>query len=262
MEEIRRNIAANIQRLRVGSGMTQQELGEYLNYTDKAVSKWERGESVPDVGVLLKIANLFGVTQDHLVTDHKHDDEQVLDKGEEISDAVMEGKHSIIWEEISDAEFSELRMVVGRYGEGAVAPRTSEAVPQEDPSQTKFANLASVFGYTPGKFSVALMSAASVWLAAVITYVVLSVFVPSFDKAWICFVFAVPASLIVLLIFNLIWGEMRYSFTLMSALLWTALGSVFVFFLDKGQNWILFLIGIPAQILLLLWSRLVKRRRG
>lgn len=246
MEEIRRNIAANIQRLRVGSGMTQQELGEYLNYTDKAVSKWERGESVPDVGVLLKIANLFGVTLDHLVTDHKHDDEQVLDKGEEIS----------------DAEFSELRMVVGRYGEGAVAPRTSEAVPQEDPSQTKFANLASVFGYTPGKFSVALMSAASVWLAAVITYVVLSVFVPSFDKAWICFVFAVPASLIVLLIFNLIWGEMRYSFTLMSALLWTALGSVFVFFLDKGQNWILFLIGIPAQILLLLWSRLVKRRRG
>ena len=246
MEEIRRNIAANIQRLRVGSGMTQQELGEYLNYTDKAVSKWERGESVPDVGVLLKIANLFGVTLDHLVTDHKHDDEQVLDKAEEIS----------------DAEFSELRMVVGRYGEGAVAPRTSEAVPQEDPSQTKFANLASVFGYTPGKFSVALMSAASVWLAAVITYVVLSVFVPSFDKAWICFVFAVPASLIVLLIFNLIWGEMRYSFTLMSALLWTALGSVFVFFLDKGQNWILFLIGIPAQILLLLWSRLVKRRRG
>lgn len=47
--------------------MTQAELGERLNYSDKAVSKWERGESVPDISVLVEIAELFGVTLDSLV---------------------------------------------------------------------------------------------------------------------------------------------------------------------------------------------------
>lgn len=47
--------------------MTQLELAERLNYTDKAVSKWERGESVPDIGVLKNIADLFDVTVDYLL---------------------------------------------------------------------------------------------------------------------------------------------------------------------------------------------------
>lgn len=52
--------------------MTQLELAEKLNYTDKAVSKWERGESIPDVAVLKTIADLFGVTVDYLLTaEHK-----------------------------------------------------------------------------------------------------------------------------------------------------------------------------------------------
>lgn len=222
--------------------MTQQELGDELNYTDKAVSKWERGESVPDVSVLLKVANLFGVTLDYLVTDHMHADAQVVEDRAEVS----------------CAEGREVRLVVTESErEPAVTVRTAPQAPEAG----KLNSLAALFGYTPGKFTVALMSAASVWLAAVITFVVLTVFVPSFTKAWMCFVFAVPASILVLLIFNLIWGEMRYSFTLMSALLWTGIASVFIFFFDKSQNWILFLIGIPAQILLLLWSKLYKRTR-
>ena len=72
--------------------------------------------------------------------------------------------------------------------------------------------------------------------------------------------FAVPASILVLLIFNLLWGEMRYSFTLMSLLLWTGLASVFIFFMDRQQYWILFLIGLPAQVLLILWSKFYKRK--
>jgi DNA-binding XRE family transcriptional regulator len=47
--------------------MTQAELAEKLNYSDKAVSKWERGESVPDVMTLAQIAELFGVGLDALV---------------------------------------------------------------------------------------------------------------------------------------------------------------------------------------------------
>ena len=47
--------------------MTQAELGEKLNYSDKTISKWERGESAPDISVLVEIAELFGVTLDSLV---------------------------------------------------------------------------------------------------------------------------------------------------------------------------------------------------
>lgn len=52
--------------------MTQLELAEKLNYSDKAVSKWERAESLPDVLVLIEMAKLFGVSLDDLV-DGTHD---------------------------------------------------------------------------------------------------------------------------------------------------------------------------------------------
>lgn len=72
MEDPKEIIARNIVDLRRKNGMTQLELAEKLNYTDKAVSKWERGESIPDVGVLKTIADLFGVTVDYLLTaEHK-----------------------------------------------------------------------------------------------------------------------------------------------------------------------------------------------
>lgn len=68
MEDIKAIIAENIVQLRRKAGMTQIELAERLNYSDKAVSKWERGESVPDIGVLKSIADLFDVTVDYLIT--------------------------------------------------------------------------------------------------------------------------------------------------------------------------------------------------
>ena len=69
MADVREAIARNISALRQGAGMTQAELAERLCYSDKAVSKWERGDSVPDVGVLKDVADLFGVTLDALVSD-------------------------------------------------------------------------------------------------------------------------------------------------------------------------------------------------
>lgn len=67
INEIRQNVADNVIRLRTSNGMTQAQLAEKLDYSDKAVSKWERGESVPDVFVLKQIADLFGVTVDDLI---------------------------------------------------------------------------------------------------------------------------------------------------------------------------------------------------
>jgi len=67
MEDVKSNIAKNITELRLLNNMTQIELAEKLNYSDKSVSKWERGESIPDITVLVEIADLFGVSLDYLV---------------------------------------------------------------------------------------------------------------------------------------------------------------------------------------------------
>ena len=65
-EKLKQRIGANIAAFRRQQGLTQAELAEKLNYTDKAVSKWERGESVPDVTTLVQVAELFSVTLDEL----------------------------------------------------------------------------------------------------------------------------------------------------------------------------------------------------
>lgn len=78
-EELKMIIAGNISELRKQHGLTQIELAEKLNYSDKAVSKWERGESVPDISGLKIIADHFGVTVDYLITaDHTSEREAEL----------------------------------------------------------------------------------------------------------------------------------------------------------------------------------------
>ena len=67
MNDIKDIFAKNLSELRQASGMTQLELGERLNYSDKTVSKWERGESIPDAGILKQIADVFGVSVDYLL---------------------------------------------------------------------------------------------------------------------------------------------------------------------------------------------------
>ena len=67
MEDLKAIFAENLSALRKKKGWTQLELAERLNYSDKAVSKWERGESLPDVTILKKISQLFEVTVDYLL---------------------------------------------------------------------------------------------------------------------------------------------------------------------------------------------------
>lgn len=68
-EKLRMQIGANIVSYRKRYGLTQARLAEKLNYSDKAVSKWERGESVPDVMTLVQLAELFDVTVNDLIQD-------------------------------------------------------------------------------------------------------------------------------------------------------------------------------------------------
>ena len=68
-EQVKARIGANIAFYRKQAGLTQLTLAEKLNYSDKAVSKWERGDSVPDVLTLMQIAALFHITVDALLGD-------------------------------------------------------------------------------------------------------------------------------------------------------------------------------------------------
>lgn len=77
MDELKRIVAENLIRLRQNSGMTQADLGEKLNYSDKTVSKWERAESLPDVYVLKQISTIFGVTIDMLLSPHGKEDFEI-----------------------------------------------------------------------------------------------------------------------------------------------------------------------------------------
>ena len=68
-EQVKERIGGNIAFYRKQAGLTQAQLAEKLNYSDKAVSKWERGDSIPDVLTLMQIAARFQVTVDDLLGD-------------------------------------------------------------------------------------------------------------------------------------------------------------------------------------------------
>ena len=82
-------VAQNIYYLRTQNSMTQFELGEKLNYSDKAISKWERGDSIPDAYVLKKMSELFGVTVDYILTEHTEQERKLEPKPTKMSKAML-----------------------------------------------------------------------------------------------------------------------------------------------------------------------------
>lgn len=66
MENIREIIAENLQALRKEKGLTQLDIAERFNYSDKAVSKWEKGDTLPDIETLSNLCDFYGVTLDYL----------------------------------------------------------------------------------------------------------------------------------------------------------------------------------------------------
>lgn len=192
--ELKQIIADNISSLRRDAGMTQAELAENLNYTDKAVSKWERGESCPDITVLKNIADLFGVTVDYLISE-KHE--------------------------------------------------KSEIVP-EPTKKRRFGN----------HMSITFISILLVWLVATFTFVLIDLISTDFTRHWLAFVYAVPVSMIVWLVFNSIWFSTRKNFLIISLLMWTFLAALYFSLLPAHNIWQIFFLGIPGQAIIFLWSRI------
>lgn len=69
LESINQRIAGNLVRYRKAANLTQAELAQKINYSDKSVSKWESANGVPDIYILLKLAELYGVTVNDLVNE-------------------------------------------------------------------------------------------------------------------------------------------------------------------------------------------------
>jgi len=78
MKDVKPIIAANLSKFRKKKGLTQAELAEKLNYSDKAVSRWERGDTMPDISVLYELCEFYGITLDTLASEDANEDE--LDK--------------------------------------------------------------------------------------------------------------------------------------------------------------------------------------
>ena len=66
MKDLRKIIGDNLSELRKRRGLTHFELAEKFNYTDRAISKWENGDTLPDVEVLYNLCEFYGVTIDYL----------------------------------------------------------------------------------------------------------------------------------------------------------------------------------------------------
>lgn len=87
-----RNFGNMIATLRKEKGMTQLDLAEKMGVTDKAVSKWERNLSFPDVASLPKLAEIFGVSVDELMqVKAESKDKEKTGKFEELSNLVFKG---------------------------------------------------------------------------------------------------------------------------------------------------------------------------
>ena len=192
MDERKATIASNLIRLRLAAGMTQAELGEKLNYSDKSISKWERGDVTTDVFVLMQIADIFGVDVDYLLKPHN-----------EIEPAI--------------------------YNKPA-----GEAT------------------YTTNMIT--LVTLLGIWTVALFIFVIL----------WICgmvvglvFVYAVPVSLITLLVLNSVWNGGRKNRFIIAALVLSIIATVYLTFLRRNL-WQLWLLAVPSLLLVFLGARIYR----
>ena len=92
-------------------------------------------------------------------------------------------------------------------------------------------------------------------MVATISFVTLQLAFPAEVNAWLNFIWAVPVSALVWLIMNSVWFNRRRNYLIVSILMWTVLAAAHITLLVAGVNvWLIYLLGIPAQISIFLWS--------
>ena len=200
-------IGKNLLKLRKNMKLTQMEVAEKFNYSDKSISKWEKGESLPSVEVLCELAKFYGVSLDYLTSE--------------------------------DDNLANIEIVKQKKKKKDPIPRM----------------------FSP-RLVITLLSVGAVWLLATILFVALKLFLDV--NYFMSFMWAGVLSCVVLIVFNSIWGRMRYLFPILTIMLWLILACVHVqIYLPTGLNtWPIYFLGIPLQVLIILWGVLIKKPRG
>ncbi len=194
MKNINLIIGNNIKELRKINKMTQNDLAEKLNYSNKAVSRWESGEVIPDVQTLNNICEVFEIPIENIF------------------------KEQLPTEKVK----KEYKFRMGN------------------------------------KMAITLLSVLLVWLIATVTYVYSRITFN--DNLWQVFIWAIPLSCIIGIVFNTIWGRKFFIFVLISILIWSTLTSIYLQFIEYNM-WLIFIIGIPMQIGVILWSNIHKHHK-
>lgn len=196
MENIKEIIAKNLVALRKFHHITQAELAEKLNFSDKAVSRWEKGEVVPDVETLNNISEVYGIQFEKLF-----DKDLVLDQ--------------------------------------------TNTEPEKK-------------SWKRNKFIISFLAEMLVCFLAVVGYVTVRL---AFNvSCWQIFIWAVVAMSIVALVFSWVWNKRVIKFLSMSLLVWSLILAFYLQFIDKNW-WLLFILGIPLQIAILLWACFKKNKK-
>lgn len=185
-ELLRKTITNNLIQFRKANKLTQSELAEKINYSDKAISKWERGEGTPDVFVLNNIASVFNITLNDLLTEHN-------------------------------------TYKIKRK------PRIS----------------------LKNKTVITMLSFAIVWFVACLTFTCLEVLTPLTNN-WIVFLYAIPASTLVVYIFTNVWGNNWLKFLFITIFCWSLILAIYLTF-KIDDLWLLFICCGSFQILIMLW---------
>lgn len=196
MEEnrIRTVLAEKMTAYRKRAGLTQAELAEKLNYSDKSISKWERGDGMPDLLVLCKLADLYDVPLDAF-----------LREGPLVR---------------SQAEQKTRRIIITLISIGLV-------------------------------FFVAAIGFFVCYLAKV-------------DVRWLAFIYAVPVSMILLVVFSHMWSTLLWQALSVTGLVWTLCGAIYLSFVAiAGMHNVamLFLCAAIFQVLVILWYVLMLVRK-
>lgn len=197
MEDLKQLIAANLVAFRKKNRLTQVELAEKINYSDKVVSKWERGESTPDIFILHQLAGIYGISVD--------------------------------------------RFLMSEDQAATCAPTQPQTPPDASPSAPQPRRM------NHNQRIIVVLSILLVWFLAMLGFVICWGVTSPHLYYWFAFMCAVPVSLIVWLVLNSIWGIARNNLYIISLLIWSVLFTVFFGLWDR-KLWLIFLLGVPAQL--------------
>lgn len=187
-KDIKQIIAKNLANLRKNKKITQTELAEQFGYSDKAISKWENGDTLPDIQTLYQLCEFYNVTLDFLVSEQSFD------------------------EKIKYINHLNKRVIINNS-------------------------------------LIELLYCSFVWILAVIIYVYLYTF--SEINYWQIFIWAIPATTIVMLLFTKVWKQKLYTFIVRSLFFWTLVAACYIQFVEYNI-WPLFFLMIPIQVALIL----------